>query len=115
MQKTSSLGKTDKCSQIPRDLVFAALGHAVVLVFVQIILHAGLGGQGYDMRLVGRVAEGYHKGKLFRLSNASSSLRMGLLMAPMMQLPTPLSHAARVMLASAMPVSVARSPGMEVS
>ena len=45
----------------------------------------------------------------------SSSVRAGLLIAPMMQLPTPLSHAARVMLARAMPVSVARSPGMEVS
>ena len=33
----------------------------------------------------------------------------------MVQLPTPLSHAARVMFASAMPVSVARSPGMAVS
>ena len=31
------------------------------------------------------------------------------------ELPTPLSHAARVMFASAMPVSVARSPGMAVS
>ena len=106
MQKASSLGKADKRSQIPRDLVFAALGHAVVPVFVQIILHAGLGGQGHDMRLVSRVAEGYHKGKLFRLSNAQQFTEDGLVDG---------THAARVMLASAMPVSVARSPGMEVS
>ena len=36
-------------------------------------------------------------------------------MAPMMQLPTSLSQAARVMLARAMPVSVERSPEAELS
>ena len=42
-------------SQIPCDLLRTVLGDAVVTVFVQVVLHAGLGGQRDDVRLVGGV------------------------------------------------------------
>ena len=52
------------------DLLRAALGHAVVAVFVQIVLYAGLLGHGHDSGFVGGVAKGHHKGQLLRLLNA---------------------------------------------
>ena len=41
--------------QIPRDLLSTPLRHTVVLLAVQIILHAGLPGQGDDVGFVGGV------------------------------------------------------------
>jgi len=66
---------------------------------------------GYVTGVNGNLVSASFSGSLM----PSISVRTGLLIAPMMQLPTPLSHAARVMLARAMPVSVFRSPGMLVS
>ena len=51
-------------------LLRAALGYAVVAVFIQIVLYAGLLGHGDDAGFVGGVTESHHKGQLLRLLNA---------------------------------------------
>lgn len=61
------------------DLLRAALGHAVVAVFVQIVLYAGLLGHGYDAGFVGGVAKSHHKGQLLRLLNAQQFCEGGLI------------------------------------
>ena len=62
----------------PCDLFRAALGHAVVAVFVQIILHAGVSSQGHDVCLVGGVAKGHHVGQLQRFFDAQQLGEGGL-------------------------------------
>lgn len=61
------------------NLLRAALGHAVVAVFVQIVLYAGLLGHGYDAGFVGGVAESHHKRQLLRLLNAQQRGQGGLI------------------------------------
>ena len=60
-------------------LLRAALRHAVVAVFVQIVLYTGLLGHGYDAGFVGGVAESHHKGQLLRLLNAQQFGQGGLI------------------------------------
>ena len=60
-------------------LLRAALRHAVVAVFVQIVLYTGLLGHGDDAGFVGGVAKSHHKGQLLRLLNAQQRGQGGLI------------------------------------